>query len=220
MNHSITGTLLFQGDSITDAFRRPEELNDTYRMGNGYAFIIASLLRAISGQASLSIQNRGVSGHNVGNLLFRWQRDCLELRPDTLSLLIGINNVNQAVHAKTDALPEFASDFDALLAQTKATLPACRIILIEPFALPVGINGAAYMQQIAPIQAHVRAAATRIGATLVPTQDVFNAVAGNHPERWIYDGIHPTAAGQWILAQRWLDIVTGIKLPAPQAMAH
>ena len=220
MKHSITGTLLFQGDSITDAFRRPEELNDTYRMGNGYAFIIASLLRAISGQLGLSIQNRGVSGHNAGDLLFRWHRDCLELRPDTLSLLIGINNVNQAVHAKTDALPDFARDFDAILAQTKATLPSCRIILIEPFSLPVGINGPALMQQVAPIQAHVRAAATRIGATLVPTQDAFNAVAGNHPERWIYDGLHPTAAGQWILAQRWLDIVTGIKLPSPQVMAQ
>ena len=218
MKHSLTGTLLFQGDSITEAFRRPEEINDSYRMGNGYAFIIASLLRAISGQASLSIQNRGVSGHNAGNLLFRWQRDCLELRPDTLSLLIGINNVYQALNAKTDALTEFANDFDALLAQTAATLPSCRIILIEPFALPVGINGPALMQRIAPIQAHVRATATRIGATLVPTQDVFNAVAGNHPERWVYDGIHPTAAGQWILAQRWLDIVIGIKLPAPQSM--
>lgn len=220
MTSSITGTLLFQGDSITDAFRRPEEINDSYRMGNGYAFIIASLLRAISGQAALSIQNRGVSGHTAGNLLFRWQRDCLELRPDTLSLLIGINNAHQAVHAKTDALPEFASDFDALLAQTAAALPSCRIILIEPFALPVGLIGPAIMQQIAPIQAHVRAAAARIGATLVPTQDVFNSIAGNHPERWIYDGIHPTAAGQWIIAQRWLETVTGIKLPAPQPMTN
>ncbi len=71
----LTGTLLFQGDSITDAFRRPDEINDAYRMGNGYAFIIGALLRATSGESGLTVQNRGIAGNNVDDLLFRWQRD-------------------------------------------------------------------------------------------------------------------------------------------------
>jgi len=92
------------------------------------------------------------------------------------------------------------------------------MVLMEPFALPVGTNGHALRAHIAPLQALVRARVLITGATLVPLQDAFDTVAGAHPERWIYDGIHPTAAGQWLIAQRWLETVVGITLPAATPM--
>ena len=212
MTIPLSGTLLFQGDSITNAFRRPEEINDAYRMGNGYAFIIGSLLRATAGQAGLSVQNRGVSGDKVSDLLFRWQRDCLELRPDVLSLLIGTNDAGH-IRQKGGRLADFVSDYDALLAQTAAALPRCHLVLLEPFALPIDAAMAEHCATLEPIRAHVRASAARVGATFVPLQQAFDGIAGDHPERWIYDGIHPTAAGQWLIAQRWLEVVAGIQLP-------
>jgi lysophospholipase L1-like esterase len=218
MSTPISGTLLFQGDSITNAFRRPDEVNDAYRMGNGYAFIIGSLLRATSGQAGLTVQNRGIAGDCAADLLFRWQRDCLDLRPDLLSILVGINDLGRVAQHGESAMASFTRSYDALLRQTAAALPRCRIVLMEPFALPVDAASAQRAALLAPIQAHVRAAAARIGAVLVPLQQAFDEVAGEHPERWIYDGIHPTAAGQWLMAQRWLEVVAGIRLPGPQAM--
>ena len=212
----LAGTILFQGDSITDAFRRPEEINDSYRLGNGYPFIIGSLLRATSGRADLTVQNRGVSGHRAADLLARWQRDCLELRPEMLSLLIGTNDA--ANPDGEQGFQRFAISFDELLRQTRAALPRCRLILMEPFALPTGMVDAARMQRTARIQAHVHDSAKRLAATFVPLQKAFNEVAGAHPERWIYDGIHPTAAGQWLIAQRWLQEVTGLCLPAAMTM--
>ncbi len=217
MTTPITGTLLFQGDSITNAFRRPEEINDAYRMGNGYAFIIGALLRATAGRAGLSVQNRGVSGDNVSDLLGRWQRDCLELRPDVLSLLIGTNDAGQMASRGRKAL-DFIDGYDALIAQTVATLPDCRLVLLEPFALPVNADMEQHCVRLAPFRDHVRASAARLGAVFVPLQQAFDEASGGHPERWIYDGIHPTAAGHWLIAQRWLEVVAGIRLPAPQSM--
>ena len=219
MTIPLTGTLLFQGDSITNAFRRPEEINDAYRMGNGYAFIIGSLLRAISGQAGLTVQNRGIAGDCTPDLLFRWQRDCLDLRPDVLSLLIGTNDSGRVARDGEPAMAAFVRCFDRLLMETTAALPRCRIVLLEPFALPVNADSIPRTACLGRVQAHIRQAAERTGATFVPLQQAFDEVAGNHPERWIYDGIHPTAAGQWLIAQRWLETVANIRLPAPVAMA-
>lgn len=219
MTIPLSGTLLFQGDSITNAFRRPDEINDTYRMGNGYAFIIGALLRATSGQAGLTVQNRGIAGDRTPDLLFRWQRDCLDLRPDVLSLLIGTNDAGHVANHGDAAMAESVRCFDRLLVETTATLPRCRIILMEPFALTINAGMSRHRAALVPIQAHIREAAHRLGATFVPLQQAFDAVAGGHPERWIYDGVHPTAAGQWLIAQRWLEVVAGISLPAPTAMA-
>lgn len=218
MTIPLSGTLLFQGDSITNAFRRPEEINDAYRMGNGYAFIIGSLLRATSGQAGLSVQNRGVSGDTAAHVLFRWQRDCLELRPDTLSILIGTNDADH-IRQGGYRMADFVRAYDAMLAQTAATLPHCRLVLMEPFALPIDAITAERCANLDPIRAHVRASASRIGATFVPLQQAFTDVAGAHPERWIYDGVHPNAAGQWLIAQRWLEVVVGLSLPSPIPLA-
>lgn len=217
MEHPISpsGTLLFQGDSITDAFRRPEEINEAFRLGNGYAFIAGSCLRATAGLAGLSVQNRGVSGHTARDLLQRWQRDCIELRPEVLSLLIGINDCLR-VPPGGDAMQGFAQAYDELLRQVRDALPPCRLVLIEPFFLPVVGTDPTIADRLAPIQAHVRAAAARLGATFVPLQQEFTAIAGDHPERWIYDGLHPTSAGHWLIARRWLELVAGIVLPAPR----
>jgi lysophospholipase L1-like esterase len=220
MTIPLTGTLLFQGDSITYAFRRPDELNDAYRMGNGYAFIVGSLLRATAGQAGLTVQNRGIAGDCAVELLCRWQRDCLDLRPDVLSLLIGTNDAGRVAQQGDEAMTSFTRSFDALLVQITAALPSCRIVLMEPFALPVDAASSKRATYLPPIQAHIRAAAVRTGAVFVPLQQAFDDVAGAYPERWIYDGIHPTAAGQWLLAQRWLEVVAGIQLPRPNSMGQ
>lgn len=215
----LAGNLLFQGDSITNAFRRPDELNDSYRMGNGYAFLVGSLLRATAGQAGLTVQNRGIAGDTAPKLLERWQRDCLDLRPDVLTILIGTNDAGRIAELGPPAMEQFVRCFDRLLLETAAALPQCRLVLMEPFALPVNADSIPRVRHLPAVQAHIRAAAARTGAVFVPLQAAFDAVAGAHPERWIYDGIHPCAAGQWLLASRWLEAVAGIQLPAPRAMA-
>jgi acyl-CoA thioesterase-1 len=84
--------VLFQGDSITNAFRMPQEVNDCYQMGAGYALMVAARIRSGLPSARISFMNRGVSGNGIQDLLARWRPDCLDLRPDILSILIGVND--------------------------------------------------------------------------------------------------------------------------------
>src|SRR5687767_15827158 len=87
-------TILFQGDSITDASRNRTVLepNVARALGTGYPLLIASELLRDSPERGYRFINRGISGNKVPDLAQRWLGDALALAPDVLSILIGVND--------------------------------------------------------------------------------------------------------------------------------
>src|ERR1700722_19445810 len=83
--------ILFQGDSITDG-NRGRSADPNHILGHGYVFIIAAKFGAAFPEEKLEFFNRGVSGNTVLDLEKRWQKDTLDLKPDVLSILIGVND--------------------------------------------------------------------------------------------------------------------------------
>ena len=67
-------TILFQGDSITDARRKKDEkdYNSLAGLGAGYAFLAAADLLHNQAGKELKIFNRGISGNKVYQLAERW----------------------------------------------------------------------------------------------------------------------------------------------------
>lgn len=202
-------TVLFQGDSITSAFRQPGEASDAFQLGSGYALMIASWLRAARPGAKLHFINRGVAGDKVFDLVRRWRPDCIDLRPDVLSILVGINDVCAGTPQD-----EFAARYCELLKLTRRELPDVRLVLIEPFVLPYGEVTRAHQQDIALRQQAVCQLACDFGAILVPAQAWFNKAIERAPaDYWSYDGFHLTAAGFALLAELWIEIVDGGLVP-------
>jgi lysophospholipase L1-like esterase len=201
--------VLFQGDSITNAFRMPDEVNNAYQLGAGYAMIAAAQLLRDHPAAGWRFANRGVSGQSVPDLLARWKADCLDLAPDVLSLLVGINDCVGHLQGERDRDPaSFERGCRELLARLRAAKPSARFVLGEPFALECGIIGRAHRQALAGRQATVRAIAAEFGAVFVPYQAAFDdACRRAPPEYWIYDGIHPTAPGFSLMARLWIERV-------------
>lgn len=200
--------ILFQGDSITDAFRRPEEVNDAHQLGSGYALIAAARLQATRPDMGLRFTNRGISGHTLGDLADRWEADCLDLAPDVLSILIGVNGTMRfSLYQDGPDAAGFEREYAALLKRTQATLPATRIMIVEPFLLPVGEMGKAEIQAEMQVrQAAVHRVALDHEATFVATGPAFARALDRAPaEHWAYDGIHLTAAGAHLLADQWVD---------------
>jgi lysophospholipase L1-like esterase len=203
-------TILFQGDSITNAFRKPEELCNAYQLGAGYALLVSAQLLGTHPEATWTIHNRGVSGEGVSQLSARWQADCLDLRPDVLSLLVGVNDaapLSPDAHPSVDA---YATGYRALLTQTREALPRVRFVLMEPFLFAVGDIPARAIAMVAEEAAVVRTLAAEFDAVLVPLQQVFADALRTAPAAyWSYDGIHPNAQGHWLIAQAWLRAVEG-----------
>lgn len=197
--------VLFQGDSITDMNRgRTEDPN--HILGHSYAFLIAARSGASSPGLDLTFLNRGISGNKVADLAGRWQADAIDLNPDILSILIGINDVCGG----TD-MDRFERDYDDLLARTRQALPKVKLVLCEPFGVeatwPHG-SWDAVATRLATARAAVARLARKHGALLVPLQSVFDAAARRAPaNHWTWDGIHPTYSGQQLIADQWTRMV-------------
>jgi len=204
-------TFLFQGDSITDGNRtRNNDWNHV--MGHGYQYIIASKLWYEFPRKGLHFLNRGISGNKVTDLAARWQQDTLDLKPDVLSILIGINDTSAFIYGNKDFTEEqYESGYRALLQQTKQQLPNVQFVLCEPFILPVGKvkdNWDDYSTEIKKRQDVVLTLSGEYNAIFVPFQDAFNKALSKAPaDYWIWDGVHPMPAGHELMAIEWMHQV-------------
>jgi len=197
--------VLFQGDSITDG-NRGRSADPNHILGHGYQALIGSRFGADHPERQVLFINRGISGHKVVDLARRWQSDTIDLKPDLLSILIGINDLDGGVSPV-----DFERQYDALLSQTVKALPETRLVLCEPFGLPVGPRSAKATEFRSDLEARqqaVRRLATKYHAALVPFQAVFDDACRRAPtSHWIWDGIHPTYAGHQIMADAWVRVV-------------
>ena len=162
--------ILFQGDSITD-MARGRGTDPNHVLGHSYVFLIAAKYGAAFPERELDFVNRGVGGNTVFDLEKRWQKDTLDLRPDLLSILIGVND-NKAV-----PIDQYEKVYDRLIAAAKAANPNLKLVLGEPFGLPVGPrkdSWAAWNDGLAKRRAVVAKLAKTHGAALVKYQRTFD----------------------------------------------
>jgi lysophospholipase L1-like esterase len=197
--------ILFQGDSITDAFRKPEEINPAYQLGNGYAFLVAASIGARHPDRRFDFINRGISGNCVQDLAGRWQTDALDVQPDVLSLLVGVNNIIHKSNQWEISDAETLALYHKLLDQMRANNPKLRILLIEPFLLMAGTVTDEMTAWLRPIQKGIAAIARDFDAPFIPLQSIFDRALSRAPAAyWAYDGIHPTHAGFQLITDAWL----------------
>ena len=204
--------IVFQGDSITDCGRNRE--NDG--LGLGYANMVTGTLMAAE-PYRYKCHNRGISGNRVVDLYARIKVDMINLKPDYMSILIGVNDVwhEVAKHNGVDA-EKFEMVYGLMIEELQQALPDLKIMILEPFVL----KGSAtentpevparwdYFSKEVPLRA---AAAKRIaekyGLLFVPLQEMFTAAEATAPAPgyWLRDGVHPTVAGHELIKQKWLE---------------
>jgi lysophospholipase L1-like esterase len=199
--------VLFQGDSITDSGRNPTvaEPNTAGSLGTGYPLLVASAALAAHPDRGLRFYNRGVSGNKVPDLQQRWAVDALELQPDVLSILVGVNDFwHKLGNGYTGTVQDYEDQYSALLEETRRTLPRVRLVVLEPFVLRCGAVDDRWFPEFDARRAAAARVAKHGRATFVPLQAVFNERArAVPPQYWAADGVHPTAAGHAVIAERW-----------------
>lgn len=207
-NSSSKLTLLFQGDSITDCIR---SYSDDKSLGTGYVMMIAKLFSAQHPEKSFSFLNRGINGNKVGDLRKRWQEDCLDLRPDVVTILVGINDslpVRVFFWEKTTSSQNFEKDYRTILEQTCNCIDA-KIVLMEPFMVNTSGNQPSLRKKLSQKIEIVRSLAAEFDATLIPLSTIFQeAEKVKEPTFWSNDGFHPTIEGHKLIAESWIRVVT------------
>lgn len=195
-------TFVFQGDSITDAGRNRE--NDDYR-GNGYPTIAAGRL-GLKYPGQFRFLNRGVSGDRVVDVNARIKRDIINLAPDYLSILIGINDVWHELGGRNGVNnPKYYKTYCDIIEEVLAMCPGVKIFILEPFVLkgPATEGCWGVFRSETRLRAEsARAVAEKYGLTFVPLQKTFDALCEKAPSvYWLHDGVHPTAMGHAVIAE-------------------
>jgi lysophospholipase L1-like esterase len=205
-------TFLFQGDSITDAERKREDVNN---FGFGYPNIVASKYLS-ENIGEYQFINKGISGNRVVDLYARIKCDIINLKPDYMSILIGINDVWHELSSQNGVDNEkFKKILSMLIEEVKEALPEIKIIMLEPFVL----KGPATEEQWNEFRSEtelraksVKAVAEKCNLKFVPLQEKFDELSKNiETTYWLADGVHPTAAGHGIIAKALADVFEEIK---------
>ncbi|MFB1099210.1 SGNH/GDSL hydrolase family protein [Terribacillus sp. JSM ZJ617] len=186
---------VFIGDSITECGR----FEDPQDIGDGYVKMIQDELKQ---KKEVEIANRGVGGNRVTDLAARWEEDVLSLKPDLISVSIGINDVwRQLDQPQMEQVypDEFREVFDKILAETKHT--GAELYLMEPTIIEEN-NESKGNQMLIPYVEIVRELAAKYGARLVPTHTAFLQTAQTDLTT---DGVHMTDAGNRLMADTWLE---------------
>ena len=208
MNQQV---ILFQGDSITDVGRSRDVEADNrpnVQMGGGYPSLVAARLLCDRAAEQLKFHNRGISGNRVVDLYARWKRDALNLKPDIISILIGVNDTwHEAIPGNPNGVevPRYAQMFHMLLEWTRNVLPEVKLVLMEPFVLPFGAVQENWLEEMRQRREIVSALSKEFNAVFIPCQKILDEACAIMPqEYWLADGVHPTLAGHQLLADAWV----------------
>lgn len=207
--------ILFQGDSITDAGR---SRGDGYQtLGHGYVDMIAGRLGFDYAESGHRFINRGIGGDRVSSLYARWNEDAIHLAPDTISIMIGVNDAWRIVRRLPEgATNRFERAYRHLLEETKEVMPDAGLILCEPFLLPadmVADGWEEFRQLIDEYGRITRELAEQYDAIFIALQEPFDqAVKRADAAYWLHDGVHPTAAGHQLIAREWINAVQNSRL--------
>lgn len=201
--------ILFQGDSITDCGRAREGNLVNGGLGGGYATFIAAQVLAKRPDAGLSFLNRGISGNRVVDLYARIKSDVVNLKPNVLSVLIGVNDTWHEFGSRNGvAVPKYERVYRDFLKEVRADLPKIRLVLCEPFVLNCGVVTRDWIAEMDQRRAVVKNLAVAFDSVFVPFQAMFDAAVREAPPAyWASDGVHPTIAGHQRMALTWLQAV-------------
>ncbi|MBQ7794828.1 MAG: SGNH/GDSL hydrolase family protein [Clostridia bacterium] len=197
--------ILFQGDSITDAGRIRD--NDE-SLGTGYPLFVGGQLD-FENPNEYSFLNRGISGNRVVDVYARIKSDIINLAPDYMSILIGVNDVwHDISHQNGVDAEKYFKIYSMLIEEVKEALPNIKIMIFEPFVL----KGTATEQEWDTFRSETekraekaRLIAEKYGLTFVTLQDKFDeAEKSASANFWLRDGVHPTKAGHELIKREWI----------------
>lgn len=222
--------ILFIGDSITDGNwgnsnggaqpsnqRSLWDMNHIY--GHGFMYLCASYYQSKYPQKEYVFMNRGISGNTLSDMQNRWENDAIANKPDVISILIGTNDINTYLNEKRTTpfdFKDWEERYCNVIDRTLKDNPKVKFILCSPFTANTGNmrkskNFAERDSLLRKCAAITKRIALRYHTIYLPLNTMFDKILKDEPTTqnayWIWDGIHPTAAGHQRIFQMWVKEV-------------
>ena len=198
--------ILFQGDSVTDAGR---DRSDPHDMGNGYPRFASAMIQDSFPDTEFEFIDLGISGNRTEHLVERMEADFIEIQPDIVSILIGVNDVwhHYAFEYAETTDEQFESNYRTLLDAIKSRTNA-RILMIQPFQLEtVDPAKQELCEELARKQAIVKKLADEYADAYLPLDEVLHSMTEEEPAYYAADGVHPTPDGACCIGEAYLGAI-------------
>lgn len=195
------------GDSITDSGRNyAPGFEERERLGDGYVNLVNACFTSLAPEAKITVINQGINGNTMQNLKERWQEDVLDMRPDYVSVMIGINDAwHQYEEGADDVKHTYEKDYEELIVRTKPKVKAIYIlgsfILEKKRSDPMRMLAEKYA-------AMAKRMAIRQGLVYVDIQSAMDRFMDILPAEVLSkDRIHPNTSGHMIIAMAFLKAI-------------
>ena len=198
--------ILFQGDSVTDAGR---DRSDPHDMGNGYPRFASAMIQDSFPDIEFEFFNLGISGNRTEHLVERMEADFIEIQPDIVSILIGVNDVwhHYAFEYVETTDEQFESNYRTLLEGLKSRTTA-RILMIQPFLLEtVDPAKQELCEELSRKQAIIRQLADEYADAYLPLDEMLHQEVDVEPTEYSRDGVHPTPDGACRIGEAYLGAI-------------
>ena len=198
--------ILFQGDSITDVSRARD---NNVNVGMGYPLLLKAHLGYYEPEKYEFI-NRGISGNRIVDVYARIKCDIINLKPDVMSILIGVNDVWHELAESPNGIDadKFFKIYDMLIEEVKEALPEIKIMILEPFVLKASATEEQWDTFNSEVKKRAQMAkkiAQKHNLPFIPLQDGFDELNKKaEASYWLSDGVHPTAMGHEFIKNEWL----------------
>lgn len=206
-------TILFQGDSITDCGRSREVLTD---VGNGYPYLVRAHY-GLDKPGQFEIVNRGISGNRSVDVYARIKADIINLKPDYMSILMGVNDVwHELAIGNGVATPKFEKIYTMLIEEVLEALPDIKLMILEPYALPGAATEGVledgrdkytvFRKDTEDKAAACRRVAEKFSIPFVPLQAKLDEMQKAYGTESVSgDGVHPNVTGHLLIARAWME---------------
>ncbi len=198
--------ILFQGDSITDAGRaRDNNIN----VGVGYPLLVKAAL-GFEGPGKYEFFNRGISGNRIVDVYARIKNDIINLQPDIMSILIGVNDVWHEFSESPNGVDadKYYKIYDMLIEEVKSALPDIKIMIMEPFVLKASAtekNWEAFKTEVEKRAEMAKRISQKYNLPYIALQEGFDKMSKRiEGSYWLGDGVHPTPMGHEYIKNEWL----------------
>lgn len=196
--------VLFQGDSITDCGRK----NTSNGLGTGYALLVSSDL-GYEDPEKYEFINRGISGNRIVDVYSRIKNDIINLEPDFMSILIGVNDVWHEFNEQNGVSAEkYEKIYSMLIEEVKQALPNLKMMILEPFITHGTAVDDKYDEFYSEVRKRAEAAkriAQKYNIEFVPLQSRFDSECKRADDtNWTFEGVHPTRCGHRMIANEWI----------------
>lgn len=209
-------TYLFQGDSITDAGRVRDHDNDLWAMGFGYPNLVSAYL-SYNYPGEYKFYNKGISGDRSVDIYARIKRDIINLKPDYMSILMGINDIWHDFGDSPNGVDtdKFEKIYSMLIEEIKEALPNIKIIILEPFVLKgfgTEKDWDGFSAEITGKAAAAKRVAEKYGLKFISLKKEFEEISkGRDASIYLMDGVHPNSAGHALIAEKLIKVFEEIK---------